>query len=403
MVRMLVEKGADIDAADKRGYTALMRAALSYEPGAPRVIGYLLEKGANPRPKNETGDTALSFALRFGETAAVALLRKAGAPEAKTSVRVPPPLEANSAGEAIRRSVALLQRIGEPVRRLETCTTCHNHSLPAMTVAMARSRGFEVDGDTARKEYLHALKPNSGGNEEMLLGTGLPDFFPYQLLGLAAGGGEANAAIDLMVHHVTTRQEPSGRFHGLDYRPPQEYSDITFTATALRAMQLHSLPGRAAEIKERVTRAGRWLAGQAPRDTEEHAMRLMGLAWAGASRSTREAAVKALLALQRSDGGWTQTAAITIPDAYATGESLYALHLAGVSATDPAYLRGIQFLLQTQRKDGSWYVTSRTHPVQPLIDAGYPYIHHQWISAAGGAWSTMALLATLPVRAGGLR
>jgi squalene cyclase len=124
----------------------------------------------------------------------------------------------------------------------------------------------------------------------------------------------------------------------------------------------------------------------------------MGLAWAGASKSTKEAAVNGLLALQRSDGGWAQTAAVVAPDAYATGEALYALHLAGVSPTHPAYRRGVDFLLKTQRKDGSWFVASRSHPVQPLIDGGYPYINHQWISAAGGAWSTMALLATLPAQ-----
>jgi dihydrolipoamide dehydrogenase len=48
--------------------------------------------------------------------------------------------------------------------------------------------------------------------------------------------------------------------------------------------------------------------------------------------------------------------------------------------------KGVEFLLKTQRKDGSWFVASRSHPVQPLIDGGYPYINHQWISAAGGAW-----------------
>lgn len=401
MVRMLVEKGADINAADKRGYTALMRAALSYEPGAPQVVEYLLAKGTNANPKNETGDTALSFAARFGDTPAVALLRKAGAPEPKTAVRVPPPLESNSVSDAINRSLPLLQRIGEPVRKLNKCTTCHNHSLPAMTVAMARARGINVDNDIARNEFQHANQPNSGTNLPIFLGTGIPDFFPYQLIGLASERIEPNAAIDGMVHHVSTRQDPSGRFHGIDYRPPQEYTDITFTATALRAMQLHTLPGRAAEFKERIQRAARWLTAQSPRDTEEHALRLMGLAWVEVARPTRDSAAKALIALQRPDGGWGQTAAITASDAYATGQSLFALHLAGVPATHAAYRRGVDFLLKTQRKDGSWYVTSRSHPVQPLIDGGYPYINHQWISAAAGAWSTMAMLATLPLQRAG--
>ena len=165
----------------------------------------------------------------------------------------------------------------------------------------------------------------------------------------------------------------------------------------MRALQLYPLPRRAAECKERVQRSARWLAAQNPRDNEDHAFRLMGLAWAGASKSAIGNAVNALLARQQPDGGWSQLANIA-PDAYATGQTLYALHLAGLPATNPAYRRGIEFLLKSQRKDGSWYVTSRSHPVQPLIDGGYPYINHQWISAAGGSWSTMALLAAMPIQ-----
>lgn len=396
MVRMLVEKGANVSAADKRGYTALMRAALSYEPGAPQVVEYLLARGANVNLKNETGDTALSFAARFGDTPVVAMLRKAGAPEPKTAVRVPPPVDNNSVADAIQRSLPLLQRIGEPVRRLNRCTTCHNHTLPLMAIDLARTRGVPVEEESARKELQQASQLDPEMHSTTLLGTGVPDFFAFQLAGLPSRA-ESSSSIDRMVHYVSTRQEPSGRFRVMDYRPPQEYTDITFTATALRALQQHVPPGRAAEFKDRVRRATRWLAAQTPRDTEDHSLRLMGLAWAGASKSSQSGAVDALLALQQAGGGWAQTAAIAAPDAYATGEALYALHLAGVAPTHPAYRKGVEFLLKTQRKDGSWFVASRSHPVQPLIDGGYPYINHQWISAAGAGWATMALLATLPV------
>jgi hypothetical protein len=63
----------------------------------------------------------------------------------------------------------------------------------------------------------------------------------------------------------------------------------------------------------------------------------------------------------------------------------------GVPATDTAYKRGVEFLLKTQFEDGSWYVKSRAIPIQPFFEAGFPYGHDQWISAAATNWAATAL------------
>jgi hypothetical protein len=40
-------------------------------------------------------------------------------------------------------------------------------------------------------------------------------------------------------------------------------------------------------------------------------------------------------------------------------------------------------------------VRSRTWPFQPYFDSSFPHGKDQWISAAGTAWATLALLNTL--------
>jgi squalene cyclase len=134
-----------------------------------------------------------------------------------------------------------------------------------------------------------------------------------------------------------------------------------------------------------------------PVTTEDRAFQLLGLGWAGVKGNNEiiKKAVRNLLAEQRSDGGWSQLASLA-SDAYATGQALVALKEAGaLPVTDPAYKRGIEFLLRTQLEDGSWYVKSRSIPFQPFFESGFPHGSDQWISAAASNWATMALAMSI--------
>jgi len=77
-VRELLSKGAAVNTSDRRGMTPLMWAVYN-EHDNPQIIQALLDKGALVNIKAKDGSTALSWALKKGNTATVALLRKAGA------------------------------------------------------------------------------------------------------------------------------------------------------------------------------------------------------------------------------------------------------------------------------------------------------------------------------------
>ena len=119
-------------------------------------------------------------------------------------------------------------------------------------------------------------------------------------------------------------------------------------------------------------------------------MQLLGLLWAGTDVRRLQDPLDNLMALQRADGGWSQTPGLAT-DAYATGQVLFTLHELGVSVSDKAYRRGVEYLLRTQFEDGSWHVVSRAVKFQPYFQSGFPYDHDQWISAAGTAWAAMGL------------
>src|SRR5439155_16601937 len=124
-----------------------------------------------------------------------------------------------------------------------------------------------------------------------------------------------------------------------------EDGDIGRTAICLRALQVYGFGGRKAEFEQRVQSAAAWLEAAAIRTTDDRVMQLLGVKWAtGKARPDR---MKALIALQRPDGGWAQTPELT-SDAFATGEVLSTLHELGLPANDAVYRRGGDYLLRAQ-------------------------------------------------------
>ena len=69
-----------------------------------------------------------------------------------------------------------------------------------------------------------------------------------------------------------------------------------------------------------------------------------------------------------------------------------ALHEAGINVRSPVYSSGVSYLLRNQYADGSWLARSRAYPVQLYAETGFPFGRHQWISAAGTSWASLALV-----------
>ena len=75
-VKGLLKAGADVNAADKFGYTPFHYAA---KEGQVEVINVLLKAGANPYAADKNGRTPLHYAAWKGHVKAAKVLLKAGA------------------------------------------------------------------------------------------------------------------------------------------------------------------------------------------------------------------------------------------------------------------------------------------------------------------------------------
>jgi N-acyl-D-amino-acid deacylase len=148
-------------------------------------------------------------------------------------------------------------------------------------------------------------------------------------------------------------------------------------------------------ISERQEAALQWLLKSKTVDTEDRVFQLRALFVAQAEKSTQRAFADKLIATQRSDGGWAQKIEM-MSDAYATGTVLASFvqtgHLAPASAV---YQRGLQFLLKSQKADGSWLVERRSKPFQEYFETGFPHGVNQFVSTSATAWATIALIESL--------
>src|SRR5262249_54083308 len=153
---------------------------------------------------------------------------------------------------------------------------------------------------------------------------------------------------------------------------------------------------QAESAKEGLARLKQYLKATPPPDLHHKAW----LLWASLkldglmTPDERSATVKAVLALQRDDGGWSLPAFAhwqgndgrdndkTKPsDGYATGLAIYILRQAGLPANDAKIQRGIGWLKSNQRESGRWFTYSlnsdKTH----------------YITNAGTSFAVLALKA----------
>jgi N-acyl-D-amino-acid deacylase len=269
-----------------------------------------------------------------------------------------------------------------------------------MAAATARRKGIEIDEARARMNLDHIVNFFRGSLPRLMLGDpavgGEALTAGYVQMALAREKYPLDTMTAAVTHWLIARQLPDGRWLGNGVnRPPSEYSPISHTAIAAAGLTSYPVPALKAPIDQALRRAQQWLLAAEPKSAEERGMRLMGLVWTNAPRPRVEAAIRDVRGQQDAGGGWSQFGR-TEPDAYATGQSLFALCVAGVPPTDDAYKKGVAFLLGTQYQDGTWLVRTHSFPIQRYFESGFPFGRNQWISTAGTSWAALAIAQTLP-------
>jgi hypothetical protein len=379
------------------------------------TVKLLIAHGANVNARDahktggDSGWSVLHMAESHGDTPIAQMLLAAGAkpeaaaPPATASVTLTAH-ERRELRSAIGAALPLMQHTDITFATKAGCMSCHNNNLVGVAVALAREKGIPVDETIAAAQVKANAQVFHDSRDPLLQGDIAPvgDNFSENVIGFALWALDAehyqgDLGTDAGVQELLLRQTPEGNwpFPNADQRPPICLDHIGNTALAMRSLQLYAPKPLALEAKRAVAKAAAWLAGEKTYSNEDLSWKLTGLAWAGANKTALLATRKQLLATQKADGSWADLASMP-GSAYATGKDLVALKLAGLPVTDPAYQRGVQWLLDHQLKDGTWFVPTRALGFQPAFDAEFPHGNDQWMSSAGTSWAVQALLYALP-------
>jgi hypothetical protein len=360
------------------------------------VVKLLLGAGANANAKTTVGETALDWAEKFGSREVIAALTAAGAKEGVPyTAPERKPAGPRSAGQATEQATALLQKTSTEFFKQSGCVGCHHQPVAMIATDAARRAGVKVD-EGAAKGHVKMAEGQATFFQQVLTERvdtgGAQDTWIYELLAMSTERYPASRITDTLVSYIASTQRQDGSwFLGGISRAPLEEGHIARTALGLRALQLYSTPGMKSDLDSHIARARDYLLKAKSKTNDEAAMQIAGLHWAGGNDVKVSALAKALVAAQHADGGWSQNRNLG-SDAYATGETLWALHEAGaLKASDAAYQKGAKFLLDTQWADGSWYVRSRAPKFQPYFQSGFPFDHDQWISSSATAYAVRGL------------
>jgi Squalene-hopene cyclase C-terminal domain len=328
--------------------------------------------------------------------------------------------------ETIRASVAkalplLAKASAVEYPKHRDCFSCHNQAVPAVALSLARRRGFAVEAQTLAAIAEHTEADLNGAIDDYLKGKGQPGGIiraGYALWTLEAAGWTPDETTAAVANYLEVAPGRRDHWQAHSDRPPSESSDFTATSLAIRGLLAFAPRAKVNKAPAWRDRALKWVEQSKPMETEDRAFGLWSLKQLDAPPKQIEAAAQDLLRAQRPDGGWSQLdpaadsprtgkvakaqdaetiARARASDAYATGLAMVALHQAGGVSTDfPAYRRGLDYLIRTQREDGSWFVKSRSRPFQPYFESGFPHGPDQFISMAATGWAVSALTLACP-------
>lgn len=312
--------------------------------------------------------------------------------------------------QTVERAIPYLRAESGSWLSTRRCAACHHAGMPLWALIEAERQGYATD-----KQFVTETVESLLGSKEKLLSSkifpnpadppdprpqgrglnmGLP-FLAFAAQSMPSLEEGQKQSLKLIAEEIVSKQQPEGswEFFATLRRPPINESQTTDAAWIIMALEGETGPDAPESQRAALAKAIAWLDAAAPSDLhQDKAMKVLMGVRSAKPRETLQPTIDELLALQRADGGWSQTVPELKSDAFATGQTLYVLSLAGYTTDRPEIQRGINFLVATQLPEGSWPMISRSTP------DGSPGSSKLLtpINCAAASWATLGLTRLVP-------
>jgi hypothetical protein len=318
--------------------------------------------------------------------------------------------------QAVNRAIKYLESESAAWLSTRKCAACHHVPMPLWALSEAERQGYAIN-----KKFMADTTESLLGSKDKLMTTKIfpdpsapPDPRPQgrglnmgmPFLAVAAQSMPAlnegqKQSLRLIAEEIVKKQQPDGswEFFASLRRPPINESQTTDAAWIIMGLGGQTGPESPKAQRQALAKAITWFDAAKHSDLhQDKVLKLLMGVRSGKPRKLLQTTIDELLALQRPDGGWSQTVPELKSDAFATGQTLYVLALAGFSAERPEIKRGVDFLTATQEPDGSWPMISRSTPDGSSGSARLLTP----ITCAASSWATLGLARLVPKKTGGV-
>lgn len=298
----------------------------------------------------------------------------------------------SSARAAIDKGLAFLTKDALAWKKEHNCVSCHHASLVVWSMREAKGRGHAVD-EAVLAELTKWVADSGDGTTSVPRPAGIPKalntkavYFALALEVDPKPDALEQDGIKRYLGTVKRDQTDNGSWASWPETRPPIFGNSDDSMTAMASLSLVPAAAGDTSAKSALDKGVQWLL-QTKSDDDPQSIAMRLVLWKRLGRPAEEcqSLVQRIGDRQNADGGWCQASGMA-SDAWATGQALYALANAEITPDDPVIARAHTFLIKTQRRDGSWPMTSR--PIKPGGEGSKSLIP---ITGAGSAWAVIGL------------